>query len=78
MWYSNGLNNDSMREMEEMNMNKNIELQDKLRVLLAVARECLALKDETDILADNLYDDFWSSLDGLKGDLTYMKSDCLI
>ena len=59
-------------------MNKNTELQDKLRVLLAVARECLALKDETDILADDLYDDFWSSLDGLEGDLTYMKSDCLI
>ena len=67
-----------MREMEEMNMNKNIELQDKLRVLLAVARECLALKDETDIIADDLYDDFWNSLDGLEGDLTYMKSDCLI
>ena len=59
-------------------MNKNTELQDKLRVLLAVARECLALKDETDILADDLYDDFWSSLDGIEGDLTYMKSDCLI
>ena len=59
-------------------MNKNIELQDKLRVLLAVARECLALKDETDIIADDLYDDFWNSLDGLEGDLTYMKSDCLI
>ena len=59
-------------------MNKNTELQDKLRVLLAVARECLALKDETDILADDLYDDFWSSLDGLEGDLTYMKNDCLI
>ena len=59
-------------------MNKNTELQDKLRVLLAVARECLALKDETDILADDLYDDFWSSLDGLEGDLTYMKSECLI
>ena len=59
-------------------MNKNTELQDKLRVLLAVARECLALKDETDILADDLYNDFWCSLDGLEGDLTYMKSDCLI
>ena len=59
-------------------MNKNTELQDKLRVLLAVARECLALKDETDILADDLYDDFWNSLDELEGDLTYMKSDCLI
>lgn len=59
-------------------MNKNTELQDKLRVLLAVARECLSLKDETDILADDLYDDFWSSLDGIEGDLTYMKSDCLI
>lgn len=58
-------------------MNKNTELQDKLRVLLAVARECLALKDETDILADE-YDDFWSGLDGIEGDLTYMKSDCLI
>ena len=59
-------------------MNKNIELQDKLRVLLAVARECLVLKDETDTLADDLYDDFWSNLDGLEGDLTYMKSDSLI
>lgn len=59
-------------------MNKNTELQDKLRVLLAVARECLALKDETDMFADDLYDDFWSNLDGLEGDLTYMKSDCLI
>ena len=59
-------------------MNKNTELQDKLRVLLAVARECLALKDETDILADDLYDDFWNSLDELEGDLTYMKSNCLI
>lgn len=59
-------------------MNKNTELQDKLRVLLAVARECLALKDETDILADELYDDFWSSLDGIEGDLTYMKSEYLM
>lgn len=59
-------------------MNKNTELQDKLRVLLAVARECLALKDETDILADDLYDDFWSSLDGIEGDLTYMKSEYLM
>ena len=59
-------------------MNKNTELQDKLRVLLAVARECLALKDETNILADDLYDDFWSSLDGIEGDLTYMKSEYLM
>ena len=58
-------------------MNKNTELQDKLRVLLAVTRECLALKDETDILADE-YNDFWSDLDGIEGDLTYMKSNCLI
>lgn len=58
-------------------MNKNTELQDKLRVLLAVARECLALKDETDILADE-YDDFWSRLDGIEGDLTYMKSEYLM
>ena len=72
------LYNDSIREKEELRMDKNTELQDKLRVLLAVARECLALKDETDILAGALYDDFWSSLDGLEGDLTYMKSDCLI
>ena len=59
-------------------MNKNTESQDKLRVLLAVARECLALKDETDVFASVLYDDFWNSLDELEGDLTSMKNDCLI
>lgn len=58
-------------------MDKNTELQDKLRVLLAIARECLALKEETDILEVE-YDDFWDDLEGIEGDLAFMKSECLI
>lgn len=59
-------------------MNKNTELQDKLRVLLAITRECLALKEETDVLEDVLYEDFWNDLDAVEGSLSYMKSNCLI
>ena len=59
-------------------MNKNTELQDKLRVLLIITRECLALKEETDVFESVLYDDFWSSLDEVEADLTYLKSNCLI
>ena len=59
-------------------MEKNTELQDKLRVLLALTRECLILKEETDVFEDILYEDFWNSLDAVEGDLSYMKSNCLI
>lgn len=59
-------------------MDKNTELQDKLRVLLALTRECLALKEETDVFESVLYDDFWNSLYAVEGDLSYMKSNCLI
>jgi hypothetical protein len=59
-------------------MEKNTELQDKLRVLLALTRECLALKEETDVFEDVLYEDFWSDLDAVEGSLSYMKSNCLI
>lgn len=59
-------------------MDKNTELQDKLRALLALTRECLELERETDVLNDVLYDDFWNSLDEVEGDLTYLKGECLI
>lgn len=59
-------------------MDKNTELQDKLRVLLALTRECLALKEETDVFESVLYEDFWSDLDAVEGSLSYMKSNCLI
>lgn len=59
-------------------MDKNTELQDKLRVLLALTRECLALEKETDVFEDVLYDDFWNDLDAVEGSLSYMKSNCLI
>lgn len=59
-------------------MEKNTELQDKLRVLLALTRECLELKEETDVFEDVLYDDFWNDLDAVEGCLSYMKSNCLI
>ena len=59
-------------------MDKNTELQDKLRVLLALTRECLALKEETDVLSSVLYEDFWCSLDEVEADLTYLKGECLI
>lgn len=54
------------------------QLQDKLRELLTMVRECQALSRQTDILADELYDDFWSSLDAIEGDLTTLKSECRI
>lgn len=59
-------------------MDKNTELQDKLRILLSLTRECLLLKEETDVFADVLYDDFWNYLDTVEGSLSYMKSNCLI
>ena len=59
-------------------MDKNIELQDKLRAFLTTTRECLELKKETDVFENVLYDDFWNDLDVLEGYLTYMKSNCLI
>lgn len=59
-------------------MDKNAELQDKLRALLALTRECLALKEETTVFENVSYEDFWNSLDAVEGDLTYMKSNCLI
>jgi hypothetical protein len=59
-------------------MDKNTELQDKLRVLLALTRECLALKEETDVFESVLYEGFWSYLDAVEGSLSYMKSNCLI
>lgn len=59
-------------------MDKNTELQDKLRVLLALTRECLTLKEETNVLSSVLYEDFWNSLDEVEADLTYLKGECLI
>ena len=59
-------------------MNKNTELQDKLRVLLSITRNCLELKEETDIFKSALYEDFWWCLDAVEGDLSYMKTNCLI
>ena len=59
-------------------MDKNTELQDKLRVLLAITRECLMLKEETDVFESVLYEDFWCDLDAVEGSLSYMKSNCLI
>lgn len=56
----------------------NEKLQDKLRELLALTRECLELREETTILNDCLYDDFWNSLDTIEGDLTTLKSSCRI
>ena len=59
-------------------MDKNTQLQDKLRVLLTEARECLILKEETDVLSGELYEDFWNELENIEGTLTSLKSDCLI
>lgn len=59
-------------------MGKNEELQDKLRDLLALTRECLALKEETDLLESVLFDDLWSALDESERTLSYLKSGCMI
>lgn len=59
-------------------MEQNEQLQDKLRVLLAITRECLDLKEQTDVLSSPWYDDFWCSLDAVEGDLTSFKSSCII
>lgn len=59
-------------------MDKNTQLQDKLRVLLAEARECLELKEETDVLSGELYEEFWNELEEIESTLTSLKSDCMI
>lgn len=59
-------------------MDKNTELEDKLRALLALSRECISLKEETEVLNNMLYDDFWNSLEEVESTLTYLKGACLI
>lgn len=59
-------------------MDQNTKLLDKLRVMLAITRECLQLKEEADALSDPEFDDFWNSMECIEGDLTTLKSECLI
>lgn len=59
-------------------MDKNTQLQDKLRVLLAEVRGCFELKEETDVLSGELYEEFWNELQEIEGTLTSLKSDCMI
>lgn len=54
------------------------QLQNKLRVLLSVSRECLSLEEKTEVLSSPLYDDFWESLKDIEGTLTSLKSVCEI
>lgn len=54
------------------------KLQDKLKELLRLTRECLELKEDTTVLSSELYEDFWGSMDAIEGDLTTLKSSCMI
>lgn len=58
--------------------NKNSELQDKLRVMLALSRECLALKDETDCFSAPQYEWLWNDIEEFESEMTALKADCLI
>jgi len=63
---------------KQKTVNVDVQLQGKLRELLAMVRECIDMHEQTDILAECLYDDFWSSLDEIEGELTTLKSECRI
>ena len=48
---------------EKQAVDKNTELQDALRTLLAITKKCLELKEKTDVLESVMYEDFWNDLD---------------